>query len=137
MSELVRKTDDVATKVADPLFTDLPVGTGVLDQVPDLPEELRKAERALKYWKVRVEELQGALRMVAGEHETLTLHGEPAFTYNYINTFQGKKFEKEQPDLYRAYLEEKKVQQLNVELLKLARPDVYRLYQSRQLRTVA
>jgi hypothetical protein len=121
----------------EPLATQsvaVPEGTGVLDDVPWIPTELEKAEAALKYWKERVDELKAAVRAVAGEGEEVTLNGKPMFTYHYINGFRGEDFKKDHPDLYEAYLHPVTKQELDVKTLRSAKPDVYRQYQSRQLR---
>jgi hypothetical protein len=112
----------------------IPEGAGVLDEVPWIPDELEKAEAALKYWKNRVDELKAAVRVVAGENEEITLNGKPVYTYHYINGFRGEDFRKDHPDLYEAYLHEVRKMELDTTTLKSARPDVYREYQSRQLR---
>jgi hypothetical protein len=112
----------------------VPEGTGALDEVPWLPTALEKAEAALKYWKERVDELKAAVRAVAGESEEVTLNGKPMFTYHYINGFRGEDFKRDHPDLYEAYLHPVTKQELDVKTLRSAKPDVYRQYQSRQLR---
>jgi hypothetical protein len=112
----------------------VPEGTGVLDETPWLAEALETAEAALKYWKNRVDELKAAVRIVAGENEEITLNGKPAFTYHYINGFRGEDFRKDHPDLYEAYLHEVKKMELDTTTLRSARPEVYREYQTRQLR---
>jgi hypothetical protein len=112
----------------------IPEGTGALDEVPWLPESLEKAEAALKYWQGRVNELKAALRVVAGDNESLTLNGREVFTYNHINGFRGADFKKDHPDLYEAYLHTVEKDELDVKTLKSARPDLYKQYQSRQLR---
>lgn len=121
----------------EPLATQsvaVPEGTGVLDDVPWIPTELEKAEAALKYWKERVDELKAAVRAVAGESEEVTLNGKPIFTYHYINGFRGEDFKRDHPDLYEAYLRPVTKHELDVKTLRSAKPDVYRQYQSRQLR---
>jgi len=112
----------------------IPDGAGNLDEVPWIPTELERAEAALKYWKNRVDELKAAVRAVAGENEEITLNGKPVFTYHYINGFRGEDFKKDHPDLYEAYLREVKKMELDTTTLRSARPEMYREYQSRQLR---
>ena len=111
-------------------------GTGVLDHTPWLLDELDAANAALGYWKKRVDDLKDAIRDVAGEKEELVLHGKTVFTYARIATFRQADFAKAHPDLFKAYQHTVETSELDVDLLKHAKPDLYREFQTRQLRRV-
>lgn len=112
----------------------VPDGTGVLDEVPWLLDAYDGAKKAEAYWKKRAEELAAAVKHVAGDHEELTLNGKPVFSHRPIETFRGADFKKDHPDLYQAYLHMVEKPELDVRTLKSARPELYKEYQSRQLR---
>lgn len=107
-----------------------------LDADITLVAEYRTAKKALDYWKKEIERLKGMLTELIGDAETATLDDEPIFTYKPINSFNEGEFKKTDPELHKLYMREVRREELDIELLKRARPDVYARYQVRPLKGV-
>lgn len=132
-------TDDIAPISSSRALAEaqIPAGTGELDNVPWVVQELAEAERAFTFWKVRIEELKSLLRRVAGEHEELTLNGSVEWTYSRINNIRGADLKKEHPDIYQAYLDVVPTPVFNLELFAKAKPELFAQYQTRVLKKKA
>lgn len=127
--------DEIAKTVSKAMAEAMiPEGTGKLDNLPWILDELEHAENSLANWKERVEELKEIIRRVGGEYDEITLNGKVQFTNARIQQFRGADFKKDHPDIYKAYSDIVEREVLNTTLLAVAQPDLYAKYQTRTLR---
>jgi hypothetical protein len=103
-----------------------------LDTQVDLLRRYTEAKAAKEAWAKIEELLRGELETLLGDAEEATVNGVTAVTWARTNTFQKAEFQRAEPELYRIYEEDKVVRALNVERLRLTRPEIFRQFQSRR-----
>jgi len=103
-----------------------------LDAQVDLLKRYTEAKAAKEAWSKIEEQLRSELEKLLGDAEEATVNGATAITWARTNTFQTAEFKKREPELHRIYEEDKVVRALNVERLRLTRPEIFRQYQSRR-----
>jgi hypothetical protein len=97
---------------------------------------LVQAQEAEKYWKDKVARCKDELRSLASDAEVLLVNGEPVFTNMPIDRLNVTAFKAEEPDLYEVYQHEVTKTELDEDLLKRARPDIWERFAVRQFRQV-
>lgn len=81
--------------------------------------------------------VQSQIQEAMGESEIALIDGRPAITYSRIEKLRGKDLEKDYPIIYEACSKDVVKHELDPDLLKLAHPEIYRQYQSRQFKRVS
>lgn len=105
-----------------------------LDAYVDKLAGLRECSTMLTFWADRKEKLQKELAEVLGDAEVGTIKGEDVLFYKYKDSFRGGDFKKEMPDTARFYTREVSQKVLDVEWLKMQRPELYEQYRVRAMR---
>lgn len=105
-----------------------------LDGFVPLLGDIYEAMEAEKFWKNRVEKLKKQLAAVLGDSQQGTVGGEEAVTFEPINKFSAKAFREKYPNLYRAYITTRTVEEIDEAALKLTRPELYAEFQTRPMR---
>lgn len=128
--------DEIATVATSKALAEaaIPEGTGALDNVPWLLDELEEAEGLAKYWSDRVEGLKDLVRRVAGDHTELKLNNKVVYTYEGINRLRGEALKKDHPDIYQAYSDIVSKSEFNLALFRSANPEMFAQYQTRVLK---
>jgi len=119
-------------KVADKSVT-----TFDLREKPKLASQLEHSKAALKWWAEEVARLQREIVDLAGDADLILLEGEPVFTHERINSIRGEALKKDHPDIYQAYLKTVEKEEFDLKLFKLARPDLFKQYATRPLKSVS
>ncbi len=101
-----------------------------------LMNKLKEAKKHAAYWKKEVESLQSQLHRLMDGNELALVHGEPVFTAIPIDRLNESQFKKEEPELYQIYLHEVTKEELDTDLLKRARPDIWARFAVRPLKEV-
>lgn len=105
-----------------------------LDGFVPLLGDIYEAMEAERFWKARVEKLKKQLAAVLGDAQQGTVGGEEAVTFEPINKFSAKAFKDKYPNLYRAYITTRTVEEIDEAALKLTRPELYAEFQTRPMR---
>lgn len=104
----------------------------LLDAEVDLLRRYTEAKKAKEAWGKIEEQLRGELEKLLGDAEEATVNGQTVVTWPRTNTFQKAEFKKAEPELYRFYEVDKMVKDLDLDMLKRTRPEIFRQYQSRR-----
>jgi hypothetical protein len=107
----------------------------MLDAYVDKLSALNECTRMLKFWKDRKERFQDELAVVMGDATVGTVNGEDVLFYEYKEAFRGGDFKREMPDTARFYTREVSRKTLDVEWLKVNRPELYEQYKVRSMRS--
>lgn len=103
---------------------------------PNLFANWRHARDAAKDWDKEEKRLRTEIEAAAGGATSITVDGVPVISHEPIATFQGSRFKKDFPELYRAFTTTKTVDVFDVELLRHHSVDLYEQYRARQFRVV-
>ncbi len=101
-----------------------------------LMNKFKEAKKHAAYWKKEVETLQTQVQRLMGDSEIALIHGEPVFTAIPIDRLNESQFKKEEPELHKIYLHEVTKEELDTDLLKRARPDIWARFAVRPLKEV-
>jgi hypothetical protein len=104
-----------------------------LDAHLPLLEEIAECQESVDYWKKRQAKLEETLAALLGDSELGTVNGEKVVTFKPVDRFKGAEFAKQYPDLSQAYMHEETKRVVDVQLLRIARPDLYSEFCSRPL----
>lgn len=96
--------------------------------------DLLEAKRMAKYWNDKLTTLKAKIRTLGGDSEVLLVHGAPVFTLIPTERINETEFKKEEPDLYQIYQHKVTKDELDVDLLKRARPDLWARFAVRPLK---
>lgn len=105
-----------------------------LDGHTQLLAEFAECQEMVTFWKKRLDRLKVALAAVLGDAHRGTVNGEEVVFHEPVARFDSTSFRNKYPNMYRAYLREVYKQELDVEALKLSRPELYTEFQVRPLR---
>ena len=111
----------------------VPAFSTPMDDEVELLLAHQKCKENERFWHKQAEEIEERIKMLLGDSVEGTVNGREAVTYEYTDRMRTADFKKDDPELYEIYVEEHEVRSFNVEKFKLARPDLYRRYQSRTL----
>ena len=100
-----------------------------LDEHIDLLRRWRQATKARLGWAKLEEELKEQIDKLLGDTNSGTINGEEAVVRQRINKFAAGKFAEQEPEMARFFEHEVTVREIDVALLKLTRPDLYKKYQ--------
>lgn len=98
--------------------------------------ELLEAKKQAYYWTNKLDTLKAELGRLMGDDEVALVHGQPIFTKIPIDRINETLFKKEEPELYEIYQHEVSKKELDTDLLKRARPDLYARFAVRPLKEV-
>jgi hypothetical protein len=107
----------------------------MLDAYVDKLSALYECAKAVKFWKERKDKLQAELAELMGDATVGTVNGEDVLFYDFKEAFRGGDFQKEMPDTARFYTREVSRKTLDVEWLKVQRPELYEQYKVRAMRS--
>lgn len=119
---VIRSTQEVA------------IGPVKLDEYATLLANIATALDAAKHWKARADQLKEQLATILGSAEVGTVNGEEAVTFRPSADFSEGKFKAKYPDLYRAYVITRTVEQIDLVALKRTRPELYEEFRTRPMR---
>lgn len=95
---------------------------------------LQKLRAQREVLDAEIKRLEGIIRTEGGDAEELTIDGNTVALFPYVSKLRTKELEKENPDLYKQYLEPKLVDTFNAARFQQEHPELYRRYQSRSFR---
>lgn len=107
-----------------------------LDPYAQLITDILECQDMLTYWRGREAQLKAALGAIMGNVHNGTLNGEPAVVYAPVNRFNATEFKRVLPNMARVYTHPVTKEELDVEMIKKARPDLYAQFQVRPMRIV-
>jgi hypothetical protein len=108
--------------------------TLALDNYVPLLAEIVECQNMVDFWEKRLKRLKEGLGALLGEAHNGTVNGEQAVAYEPVNRFNTTAFRRQYPNLWRAYVHTVSKEELDVEMLRLSRPDLYAEFQVRPLR---
>jgi hypothetical protein len=120
----------------------------VIDELPQ-PEEqavaldahvsklkkLAECSDNIKFWQKEYAKAQAALDEVMGDATVGTIDGSQVLTYRYEERFRGGDFKKKYPDTWRSYVRDVTKKEFDLELFKVARPDLYEEFRVRAMKS--
>lgn len=86
--------------------------------------------------KTELDMVQEQIQVAIGDAEMGLIDGRPVFTHARIEKLRGADLKKDYPVIYESCSKDVVKRELDPALLKLAHPNLYREYQSRQFRRV-
>lgn len=104
-----------------------------IDQYVDLMRRWREATRARIGWAKIEEDIKAEIEKLLGEIDKGTINGEEVVERQRINRFATGEFKKAEPELARFYEHEITVREIDVDMIKRTRPDIYKQYQVTKL----
>lgn len=107
-----------------------------MDANAELAELIRQHKEALaqaKRYKEQADSIGDLISGITGSSTLVYLDNRPVLSYRPIRRFAGAKFTREQPELAKFYMFPVTKEELDVELIKRTKPDLYTQYQVRQL----
>lgn len=107
-----------------------------LDAYVSILGEISECQAAVTFWSKRLERLKAGLTALMGDAHEGTINGEAAVFYAPVNRFNVTEFKKKHPNMARAYMHTVSHEELDVEALKLSRPELYAEFQVRPLRII-
>lgn len=107
-----------------------------LDVYADLLKNDAECSNMIKFWTQQRDLVRAQLKELMGVNEVGTVNGQEVFFYQYQDRFNTAEFKKQYPNLYRAYMHTVTKEEVDVEMLKQSRPDIYRQFQVRAVRNV-
>lgn len=100
-----------------------------IDQYVDLMRRWREATKARIGWAKIEEQIKEEVDKLLGDIDRGTINGEEAVERQRINRFATGDFRKNDPELARFFEHEVTVREIDVDLIKKTRPDIYKRYQ--------
>jgi hypothetical protein len=101
---------------------------------PNLWSDYDHAKKGEEFWKKESARLAAEIGRLMGDEEEITVNGRKVGTYERIEGMNGKAFMKEYPELAEQFTTIVEKHELNKEQIKLFKPELYRQFQTRQLR---
>lgn len=117
------------TEVAKPAIADI-------THLASLERQERELRAAVAEFTGQLKLVQAKIQEAGGEAEELLVNGRPVFSHAYIDKVRGKDLEKDFPIIFEACSHDVVKHELDENLLKVAHPELYRRYQSRQFRRI-
>lgn len=105
----------------------------VMDQYVDLVKRWREATKARIGWAKIEEELKEQVDKLLGDRDHGSINGEEAVLRRWEDRFATARFRKEHPELARFFEREVTVREVDVDMIRRTRPDLYRQYQTAKL----
>lgn len=93
--------------------------------------ELARINSEIKRLTVDKDRIEAKLRLAVGD-KIGCLDGQRVFSYQGIDRFAAKRFQDEMPELAQHFLVTRTVEEIDVDFLRKARPDLYDKYRARQ-----
>lgn len=107
--------------------------TVAMDEYVDLVRRWREATKARLGWTKIEEDLKLQIEKILGEQDKGLINGEEAVVRERINRFGLGEFKKAEPELARFFEHEVTVREIDVELIKRTRPDIWERFQVTRL----
>jgi hypothetical protein len=111
-------------------------GTVQLDAFVPLLNEIAECKENVKFWETRLARLEEALSALMGDATVGRVAGNDAVIYEPTARFRGGDFKKKYPNLAKAFTREVPKMELDINAIKLSRPDLYAEFQVRPMRVV-
>lgn len=110
--------------------------TVALDAFLPLLAEINECKDNIKFWQTRLARSNTALAALMGDSTKGTIAGLDAVVFEPTARFSTTEFKKKYPNLARAYTHTVPKEEVDVEALRLTRPEVYAEFQVRPMRVV-
>lgn len=107
-----------------------------LEASPELAQLVRQHRQALdvaKRAKEEADQIGDQVAALVGNNTLITFKGRSILTYRPVNRFAGAKFTREQPELAQFYMFPVTKEELDVDLIRRTKPDLYQQYQVRSM----
>lgn len=103
-----------------------------LDALADTYRAWKSAKDEMDRWKKTVETLQQRLQAEMGAAEEATVFGRRVFTWRNSGQFNATRFTTEHPHLAEQFTVTRTVEELDLDALKTAQPDLFTAYRARR-----
>jgi hypothetical protein len=104
-----------------------------MDQYVDLVKRWREATKARMGWTKIEEEIKAEIDKILGDRNEATINGETAVERRWEERFATARFKKEDPDTARFFEHEVTKREIDVDMIRRTRPDLYKQYQTSKL----
>lgn len=128
LEQYIMATAPVAQRVPEPVRKSL-------DAYVDLLNLLAEAKRMVAFWEGEEQKTRQRIAEVLGDAEVGTVNGEEVLTYKVEERFRGGDFSKAYPDMYKLYTREVTKTEFDLASFKLSRPDLYREFRVRAMKS--
>lgn len=125
-----------ARELVIPASKAVSTGTVQLDAFIPLLTQIAECKENVKFWKTRLDKLEEALAALMGDATLGTVGGNDAVVFEPTARFRGGDFKKKYPNLAKAYTREVPRMELDIEAIRMSRPDLYAEFQVRPMRVV-
>lgn len=104
-----------------------------MDQYVDLFKRWQEATKARMGWAKIEAQIKEEINNLLGATDVGLINGEEAVLRRWEDRFATGEFRKKDPETARFFETEKTVRVIDVDLIKLTRPELYRQYQTSKL----
>jgi hypothetical protein len=91
-------------------------------------------QRAIRYWQNELDRYKSQLIEIMGDATSGTVEGHEVLTYEPVDRFRGKEFQKAYPDMWNTYTRTREVTSFDVDYFRMVQPELYARFQVRALR---